>query len=187
MSRLQPPAGRLILTYEDYQRLPDDGRTYEIWEGELQMTPAPAPRHQDAVINLGSLLRQHVRSRGLGKIYIAPIDVVLDFTTVVQPDLLYLSAERLHLVTEKNIAGAPDLVVEVLSPGTAVRDRLEKAQLYARKGVPHLWILDPERRSLETYRLRGGEYALEGKSEGKAEFRPSLFPELAIDLGAVWE
>lgn len=183
----RPPAGPIVLTYDDYRRFPHDGRRYELWEGVLQVTPAPSPRHQDAVRNLLRILDDHVRGQGLGKVYAAPIDVVLSYITVVQPDLLYLSRRRLHLVTAHNIAGPPDLVVEVLCPTTAQADRNEKAQLYARHGVPHLWLVDPDARTLEAYELEGTTYRLVARLEGAAEFLTALFPGLRIDLGQVWE
>ena len=105
---------RVILTYADYAALPDDGRRYELHRGELSVTPAPGTRHQGAVVALGSRLYEHVRSRGLGQVFVAPTDCILSDVTVVQPDVLYLATDRRSIITERGIEGAPTLVVEVL-------------------------------------------------------------------------
>lgn len=175
-----------VLTYDDYRALPEDGKRYELLGGRLVLAPAPAPSHQTVLINLLNLLYTHVMREGLGRLFVAPIDVVLDFTDVVQPDILFLSNERLPLITSQNIAGGPDLVVEILSPSTAERDRGEKFDLYARRGVDHYWILDPSSRTLEAYRLKEAHYELDIQLEGDARFTPALFPGLTINLAKVW-
>lgn len=180
------PAEKIVLTYEDYLRLPDDGKRYELLEGEVYMAPAPSPRHQDISRNLGRILDGHVRARRLGKVYYAPVDVVLSASTVVQPDLIFIPSGHLHIVGRHNVAGAPGLVVEILSPVTADYDRTLKPQVYARYGVPHLWLLDPDVRVLEAYELASNAYILKERlSEGV--FLPSLFPGLEIRLDEVWE
>lgn len=177
---------RGALTYEDYCALPDDGRRYEILDGELGVTPAPAPRHQKVVLNLASALDKHVRAHDLGEVYVAPIDVILARTSVVQPDLVFVRAERLSLVTARAIEGPPDLVVEVLSPTTEARDRGVKRELYARFGVPHYWLLDSEARRLTAYALAGTTYRQVAERTGTAEFTPTLFPGLTLPLAAIW-
>src|SRR5688572_30750960 len=111
-------SARVILTYDDYAALPDDGRRYELYEGELVMTPSPRTRHQVVIGNLHVLMREHVLGRGLGEVFLSPIDVILSRITVLQPDLVYVASGRLAVVTERAIEGAPTLVVEVLSPST---------------------------------------------------------------------
>ena len=150
-AREQPPAGRITLTYEDYCALPDDGRRYEIIEGELYGTPSPGRAHQQFAANLLVVLKPFVAARGLGEVVIAPFYVILEETSVVVPDLLFVARERSGIVTDRGVRGAPDLIVEILSPGTARRDRVEKAKLYARHGVHHYWLADPETRVLEIY------------------------------------
>ena len=125
---------RAVLTYSDYAALPDDGRRYELHHGELSVTPAPGTRHQGAIVNLIGLLLEHVRSRGLGKIFVAPTDCILSNVTVVQPDVLYIATDRLAIISERGIEGPPTLVVEVLSPSTAHLDRDRKMNLYAEHG-----------------------------------------------------
>lgn len=177
---------RVVLTYDDYCALPDDGQRHEILDGELAVTPAPAPSHQEVVANLLGELRAHVTARGLGKVYPAPIDVILARTSVVQPDLVFVRAERLSLVTARAIEGPPDLVVEVLSPTTRARDRGPKLKLYARFGVPHYWLLDDRARRLTAYELAGTTYRQAAELTGTAEFTPTLFPGLTLPLAAIW-
>src|SRR3970282_411163 len=114
---------RALLTYSDYAALPDDGRRYELHQGALSVTPALGTRHQEAIVNLIGLLHEHVRSRGLGKVFVAPTDCILSNVTVVQPDVFYIATDRLAIISERGIEGAPTLVVEVLSPSPAHLDR----------------------------------------------------------------
>ena len=185
-AREQPPAGRIVLTYEDYCALPDDGRRYEIIEGELYVTPSPSVAHQRLAGNLLVTLHTWVRAQAAGEVLIAPFDVILARTTVVVPDLVFVSRERLGIVTGRGVEGAPDLVVEILSPGTASRDRVEKAQIYARHGVRHYWLADPDARVLEVYELTGGQYRETARLTAGATFTPTLFPGLAISLSSLW-
>jgi Uma2 family endonuclease len=131
------------LTYEDYCRLPSDGKRYEIIDGELFVTPSPFRPHQRVVTRLTRYLSTFVEENELGEVFVAPFDVVFSRFDVVEPDLLYVSKGRLSVLTEKNVQGAPDLVVEVLSPSTAETDRTIKLKLYARYGVQEHWIIDP--------------------------------------------
>src|SRR5260221_9129763 len=126
---------RYPMTYAEYCLLPDDGNRYQVLEGELIVSPAPRLLHQDIVLQLALLLSGHVKARNLGKVYVAPVDVILGPTTVVQPDILFVRGEHMEIVTDQNIQGPPDLCVEVLSPGTESIDRERKKTLYARFGV----------------------------------------------------
>ena len=149
------------------------------------MTPAPGTRHQEAVISLGSKLYEHVRSRGLGKVFVAPTDCILSSVTVVQPDILYVATDRLSIISERGIEGAPTLVVEVLSPSTASLDRERKVRLYAEHGAPYYWIADPDSRSVEAYALAGAAYAL----AGRVTTHPGVLPplgRLALDPASIW-
>lgn len=156
-------------TYADYLRLPDDGWRYEIIEGELHMHPAPRPKHQEAVSNLlriiGTFVQTHLPEKGLGKVYTAPIDVILsgEIATPVQPDLLFIAADRLEIVQEENIVGAPDWVIEVLSPSNWLTDRRVKFDAYARAGVREYWIVDVDSRTIEAFVLQGQRYVQVGK------------------------
>jgi Uma2 family endonuclease len=135
-------------TYADYRNLPEESR-YEIIDGDLQMSPSPTTAHQRIALRLADLLMRWARKTGTGEVFIAPCDVVLSETDVVQPDIFFVSKGRQSIIGEKAILGAPDLVVEVLSPATADRDRTAKAKLYARAGVAELWLVDPESRTIE--------------------------------------
>ena len=128
-------------TYADYRNAPEDKR-YELLDGDLVVTPAPGEAHQRASRNLTILLGQSVKLSGVGHVYAAPFDVVLSDTDVVQPDLLFVPNERAHIITDENIQGAPDLVVEILSPSTAERDQTFKRTLYAKHGVKEFWLVD---------------------------------------------
>jgi Uma2 family endonuclease len=179
-------AERIVLTYKEYEALPADGRRYEIHDGELSVTPAPTPRHQRVLANLFDVLRQHVNSRSLGEAFLSPLDVILDDTTIVQPDLVYLDPTRLGLVSDRGIEGPPTLVVEILSPTTTIIDRSTKHQLYRRYGVPYYWIVDPGARTLEAYVLDEGRYRLETRAFGSAPVSLPPFPELALVPAALW-
>lgn len=136
-------------TYEDYKLLPEGGR-YEIVEGELLVTPAPSARHQGILVRLILRLASFVESGNLGKVLPAPTDVVLANESVVQPDLLFVARERQVIIDPAGaVHGAPDLVVEVLSPSSASRDQVVKRKLYARYGVREYWIVDPVANSIE--------------------------------------
>ncbi|MBI2152688.1 MAG: Uma2 family endonuclease [Candidatus Rokubacteria bacterium] len=177
---------RVILTYKDYEALPADGRRYELHEGELSVTPAPSPRHQRIVGALHLMLAQHVNSRGLGEVFLSPIDCILSETTVVQPDLVYLDTGRGSLVSNRGIEGPPTLVVEVLSPSTTEIDRSTKRQLYARHGVPYYWIVDPEARTVEAYVLSEGAYQLAARAAGPEPVSLPPFPALAFVPASLW-
>jgi Uma2 family endonuclease len=174
------PKGKIVLTYEDYVLLPNDGKRYEILEGELTVTPAPSTKHQTASVNLLVLLSQYIKERDLGKLFHAPIDLILESTSVLQPDLLFVSKARQHIITERAIEGVPDLVVEILSPTTSRTDRVTKAQIYARHSVPVYWIVDPEREVIEIYLLEADGYRLAATLQGKAPMAAPPFVELEI-------
>ena len=176
----------MILTYKYYEALPADGRRYELHEGELSVTPAPSPRHQRILGNLNEILRHHVKSCGVGEVLFAPIDCILDETTVVQPDLVYLDTTRLGLVSDRGIEGPPTLVAEILSPATTLIDRSAKRQLYARHGVPYYWIVDPEARTIEVYSLAEGGYQLSVRAAGAEVVSLPPFPNLALVPTSLW-
>ncbi len=175
-------------TYAEYAKLPNDGKRYQILDGELHVSPAPSLLHQDIVGNLYALLLAHVRRRRLGRVFVSPVDVVLDRTDVVQPDVVFVSRRRRRVLTTANVQGAPDLAVEVLSPSTARLDRVRKLDAYAKFGVAHYWIIDSETKQLEELVLAQGVYrpkALVERDDGV--FRPALFPGLKIRLGDLWK
>ena len=137
-------------TYDDYRQLPE-GAPYELIRGHLAMSPSPSPRHQIVQANLFFALSRFVRANQAGRVVSAPIDVQLADTSVVQPDLLYMRRDRLDHIGERSIEGAPDLVVEILSPATAHRDLTEKKRLYEEHGVQEYWVVDPDTRTVEIH------------------------------------
>lgn len=184
------PNPRIRFTYEDYRTLPEDsGKRYELLDGELLMSPAPTPLHQRIVRDLGFLLWQHCRATGVGEILEAPIDVVLgrgDGREVVQPDILFIGQQRRGIIGAGEIEDAPDLVVEVLSPGSEERDRGYKKTLYGRYGVREYWIVDPEARQLERYRLEASGLVLMQRLAETDTVTSELLPGLAIRLNDVF-
>ena len=145
-------------TYEDYLKTSDDER-YELLDGELIIMPAPSIAHQHVAMKLGTRLDTFVEEGNLGVLYSAPTDVVLSDTDVVQPDLLFISSERAHIITPANIQGAPDLIVEIRSDSTAERDETLKRNLYAEHDVKEYWLVDPDAMTITVLLLGADGYA----------------------------
>ncbi len=179
---------RVVLTYDDYLHLPNDGKRYEILEGEIFVSPSPVTKHQIISANLLAILHQHVRQHKLGMVLSAPTDVVLSYTNVVQPDLLFVSNARKNIITDKNIQGAPDLIVEILSETSAEQDRTTKKQIYARHGVKEYWIIDPDRETVEVYKLEPKRRVFQHVATYQSDetLRSALFPQLEITLAELW-
>lgn len=175
-----------LLTYRDYAALPDDGRRYELHDGELSVTPAPSTRHQRTAARLYEVLHHHVERLGLGEVLFAPLDVILSDLTVVQPDLVYIDTGRSSLVSERGIEGPPALVVEILSLSTATLDRVTKPRLYARHRVPFLWLVDPDRRTVEAFALGEAGYGEPVIASGPTPAALPPFPDLPLVPDALW-
>ncbi len=181
------PAGEIILTYDDYAAIPNDGKRYEIIEGDIFISPAPRTKHQKVIGNLFGMLYVYLQNHPIGEFYLSPIDVILSYTNVVQPDLLFLSAKKRHLVSERGIEGPPDLVMEVLSPTTEKIDRINKPRLYAKFGVLHYWLIDPEIKQIEMFRLSGKQYRkLPPFKDASHISLEALFPQFVFDLADLW-
>lgn len=174
------------LTVDDYLALPDDGNRYELLEGDLVLLPSPNVGHQDVVLNLALLLTTYVRGAGRGRVFIAPLDVILAHRVVVQPDLLFVSNENAEIVLPQHLRGAPDLVIEVVSPASAKRDLLNKRRIYARYSVANYWIVDPEDHEIVAFTLHDSEYVEAAAATGEAAFSAPPFPELTLPLAEVW-
>jgi len=147
-SRSQSPQ----LTYQDLLRLPEDLLRHELIDGEHHVSPAPALKHQRIVVNLTRILSTFVRAHRLGEILVAPVDVLFSERDVVEPDVLYVSRAHSDRLRERYVAGAPDLVIEVLSPSSRGMDRIKKRCLFEAHGVPEYWIVDPAAETVEVYR-----------------------------------
>jgi len=158
------------LTEADYPRpmgwaewgeRPDENRMVELWFGEPMMSPTPTPRHQDVVGEMYLALRMATRSLPEARVFVAPLDVRLGDSLVPQPDILVVTGQGRATVRRDAVHGSPDLVVEVLSPGTRKRDLVDKAALYAMAGIPEYWIVDPDAGRLLVNRLVDGAYVRE--------------------------
>lgn len=183
---LQVGAHGVVLTYEDYCALPDDGRRYEIIEGVLYVSPSPSRAHQRAATRLASILDFHARDLNLGEVYAAPFDTVFSNISVVQPDVLFIRKDRLHILTDANVQGPPDLVIEVISPSSTATDQTVKRQLYAQYGVPHYWQAHPLEHWIRAFELRGADYVLVAEGRGDTTFSAPPFPDLSIRLTELW-
>ena len=148
-------------TYADYLKTPE-GERYELQDGVLTMVPAPDMWHQITSVNLTLDLGTLIRRLKAGLVLVAPTDVYFTDTDVVQPDLVFVSNERAGIITDANIRGAPDLVIEILSPSTEERDRGFKRALYARHGVREYWLVDTRRKTIEQLLLDGDDFRLAG-------------------------
>jgi Uma2 family endonuclease len=181
---------RTAWTYEDYAALPDDGKRYEIHDGELCEMTGPSFLHQIVSGNLNELVRAHVKARRLGIVIYAPFDVILSArpteTTILQPDLLYVDQSRRDALKMRGMDGAPTLAVEILSSSTAAIDRGRKRALYARYGVPYLWFVDPLARDIEALTLHGSEYAVVARVSGEQPVDLPPFTDLRLVPSSLW-
>ena len=154
---MKPQTPPLKFTYEDFVHFPDDGKRHEIIDGEHRVTPSPNTKHQTISLNLTLMLGMHLKEHPIGRLFAAPFDVVLSDIDIVEPDLLYISNARLDILTTQHVRGAPDLVIEILSPGTRRFDEITKRKLYERCGVQEYWVVDPELDTIKVYRdVQGG-------------------------------
>ena len=181
---------KTALTYLDYQALPDDGRRYEIHDGELSVTPAPSLDHQIISSRLYLHLAKWFEGHPGGLLLYAPLDVILsdrpEETSIVQPDILYIAPDRMPRASQRGIEGGPTLAVEILSPSTRQIDRVTKTRLYARYDVPFLWLVDPDARTLEAFELRDGRYALAHAVTGREPVDLPPCPGLALVPDRLW-
>ncbi len=171
-------------TYEEYYRLDDDQR-YEITDGNLLIVPGPDTWHQDLTGDLFSPLRSFIRRNKLGRVFISPVDVVLDPENTVQPDIVFVAAANAGIIQRRAIFGAPDLLVELISPSSARRDRHEKKDLYARFGVKEYWMGDPANKSLEILTLKNGRYELHCASGENGKLSSLVVTGLEFSLAEI--
>jgi Uma2 family endonuclease len=165
-------------TYEDYARLPDEGKHFEVVNGVLVMAPAPDLDHQSITLRISHYLLVHVELAGLGRVFPAPVDVVLGQRDVFQPDVVVVLNAHLDRLARQKIMGAPDLVVEIASPATAAYDRLTKYAIYARSGVAEYWIVKPANHTVEVLVLERSEYHSLGIFSGRANLPSRVVPGL---------
>jgi Uma2 family endonuclease len=181
MNALQRP-----LTYDDLLDMPDDGQRREVIGGELIVNPAPTPGHQRVARRLFRLIDDYAMRTGAGEAFFAPVDVLLGRFDTVQPDLVFLSSNQPRVSDSvRGIEVAPDLVVEVLSLGTAGMDRVRKMALYANAGVREYWLADPAERTLVVHFLVDGVYVSAGEDED-GQIASRVLPGLRIEPGEVF-
>lgn len=173
-------------TYSEYAEL-DDGKRHEVIGGEIAMAPAPDAYHQDASRTLLYALLQFVTAGNCGKVYYAPFDVVLDDTNVVQPDLVFIARENLGILKRPGVFGAPDLVVEILSPSSVETDRYRKQELYERSGVKEYWIVDPENRTIEVLANGPNGFVLHSFSAAPGTVASKVLPGFEVAVESVME
>jgi Uma2 family endonuclease len=170
-------------TYEDYLDFPDDGKRYEIVDGEVFVTPAANTRHQDLLGWVFVRLHEHLERYGGGRVIIGPVDVVLSPTNVVEPDIVFVADADSQRITPANLQGPPTLAVEVLSE--ARHDRVRKRRLYAQFGVAEYWIVDPDGERVEVHRLEGQQYPTPTLLEAGTQLTTALLPGLSIEVSAL--
>ncbi len=175
------------LTAHDYRELPDAPPYYQLIEGELYMSPSPNWFHQEIVTNLARIFLQYLNQHDIGKIFFAPLDTFLTDLNVYQPDVMFISHERKSILKEDGVDGAPDFVVEILSPRTAKYDRGAKRDIYGRTGVQELWIVDPELKAVQVYRFAESADAPFATYTGKQKFSTPVFPDLIVSVGEIFK
>ena len=174
------------LTYDDLVNTPDDGQRYEIIDGEMIVSASPNRAHQESARRVNLLLHDASDNGRHGLVYFAPVDVRLSPHDIVEPDLLFIRRERLHIYTAIGIVeGPPDIVVEILSPTSHTRDLVRKAKLYAWGQVPEYWQVDPIARTLTILALVDGHYQQVPAANGIQ--RSLVLPHLRIDVAALFE
>jgi Uma2 family endonuclease len=173
-------------TYEDLFNLPDDGRRYEIIEGVLYEMPAPSRVHGRLIMNMILYIFGPIVDPLGWHIYTAPVDVFMGDAAPVQPDLLLLLPDQLHLESERGIEGPPVLVVEVLSPSNPEHDRIVKRAAYARGGIVEYWLVSPEAKSIEILVLDGDRYRTHARVSGDEMLTSTVLPELHSPVSVVF-
>lgn len=171
-----------MYTYQDYLELPEDGKHYEVINGELIMTPAPFTIHQKVSANIVGELRPFVKKHQKGEVLYAPVDVVLSENNVVQPDILFIAEKHANIITEKNITGVPDLIIEILSPATGYYDLIEKKEIYEKFGVREYWIVDPKKQWVEIYINEGNKFTLNQHVDKKGMLASLVLERFQISL-----
>jgi Uma2 family endonuclease len=168
------------VSFADMEKWPEDGRRYELYDGEVYEVPSPIPLHQMVSGHLYLALADYVNRHG-GTVLYAPLDIVLTEYDVVQPDLILFTRERAHLVNPRRATRVPpDLAIEILSPSTKVNDRGRKLRLLQKHGVREFWLVDPESETIEIYSLSGDQYVLAHIASGGAPVNSPLLPFVVV-------
>jgi Uma2 family endonuclease len=189
-NEMRPANSGVKLTYDDFLLFPEDGKRHELIDGEHYVTPTPNWKHQTISVNLSALIWLYLQQHPIGRVLTAPFDVIFSEFDVVEPDLLYISQQRLTEVQSSPwLKGAPDLIVEIGSPGTRKRDETIKRRLYERFGVSEYWVVDPELDIVKVYRPVTGRYqrVAELALESGDVLTTPLLPGLELPLTKIFE
>ena len=178
-------AGRGQFTYEDLLHTPDDGKRYEVLEGDLVVSPSPSWKHQRVSRKLNALLAIAEQAEHGYAVY-APMDVVFGPHDVAEPDLLFITKGNARLITDDNIQGPPDLVVEIISPNSRKRDVIIKRDIYERYGVRFYWLVDPEEETVRVFELKDGVYGEPVTLKAGQQLGCALFPGITQDVGQLF-
>jgi len=175
-------------TYEDYLEIPEEpGYQYEVLEGNLVKEPSPNVFHQRVSRNLLIVLHDYIsKVDPEGEVFDAPLDVTFSDITVVQPDIFFIAGNQSEIVKENRIDGPPVLVVEILSPYNSRKDRVQKMEIYRKAGVKHYWLVDPEERTLECFRLSDSAYVFIASGMDEDIVKHPDFKDLSISLKGLW-
>jgi Uma2 family endonuclease len=171
---------KIRLTVEEFKQLPESNRLMELINGEIVMPPSPLASHQDLLLNTAIFLRQHIPN---GKVVVAPMDVYLDQLNAFQPDVFWIGNESNCLLREGYYYGAPDLVVEILSPSTATQDRREKFEVYQKEGVLEYWMIDQFALSIEVWQRKDKKFHRLGIFEEAQSFKSNALQKELIIRG----
>ncbi|MDZ4702157.1 MAG: Uma2 family endonuclease [Rhodothermales bacterium] len=173
-------------TYEDFALLPE-GAPYQLIDGQLVVSPSPSTYHQTLLLRLASRIHRFCEDSGQGTAFIAPIDVYLSDTDVYQPDLVVVRAGGLAIVEPRLIRGAPDLVVEILSPSTAYYDLHQKKTAYERHGVVEYWVVDPIEQSVEVFERGHEGFVLLQRSAGAEAATSRCLSGFHVELESLFQ
>ncbi len=172
------------MTAKAFFELPETNIPTELIDGELIVSPAPIPDHQSASIELIFLLKGLIPN---GKLFHAPIDVYLDESNIVQPDILWVAQDSQCFIGDKRLEGAPDLVIEILSPSTARRDKNKKFLLYEKYGAREYWLVDPQAQYVEVWRLEEGKFAPKGVFGPGDTFISVVLADQSVDVSKIFK
>ena len=181
-----PTTGQKKMTYADYVKI-DDNNRYEILEGDLKMVPAPSTVHQGISRNLEFLIWSFVKEKRLGRVFDAPIDVVLDDDQVVQPDIVFIKEENRDIIGKNAIKGIPDLIVEIVSPSSTFCDTVEKKEIYRKCCVTEYWLVFPDEKVVEVFCLEKGEYSGFCRSKKSGVVQSGVLLEFKTDSKEIFE
>ncbi|HSH37671.1 MAG TPA: Uma2 family endonuclease [Chthoniobacterales bacterium] len=186
LTQTAPGTQNRLWTYDELiAERPESNSPCELWDGELIMAPMLSFYHQEIALRFYRELHDWVAERKLGKVMGLPIDMVLSPHRVPQPDITFVSKERLHII-QRSLMGPADLVAEIISPGGRTRDRIEKRDLYEQYGVREYWIIDPEAQMVEVLALEGGQYTLAARAVTGEAAASRLLHDFQVDVSRLF-